>query len=228
MKRVTSPREKRMEELQQNRYLSGLSNTILDCLVQNTHLISFEVEECIIREGQPCQGLYIVEFGRVKIFSVSPSGREMIFNVLEEGESFNEVPVFDQLENPVNVGAVLKTQTWLIDAEALRKIIEDHPEASRQIIINLSQNLRLLVDKIADLSFYKVTVRLSRLLRQLPRSQLSGSGQERLTQDNLASRIGTVREVVARSLKELEKYGAIEVQRGKISIISPEKLIDWD
>ncbi len=55
----------------------------------------------------------------------------MIINVFEGGESFNEVPVFDQLENPVNVGAILDSRIWLIDALALRTVISDHPEAAQ-------------------------------------------------------------------------------------------------
>ncbi len=131
MKRLPSTREKRIEALQQNRYLSGLDDKILEYLAQNTRLISYDSEECIIWEGQPCQGLCIVESGRVKIFKNSLSGREMIINVFEEGDSFNEVPVFDQLENPVNVGAILDSRIWLIDALALRTVISDHPEAAQ-------------------------------------------------------------------------------------------------
>lgn len=228
MKRLTSTREKRIEALQQNRYLSGLDEKILEYLAQNTRLISYDSEECIIREGQPCQGLCIVESGRVKIFKNSLSGREMIINVFVEGDSFNEVPVFDQLENPVNVGAILDSRIWLIDALALRTVISDHPEAAQQIIINISQNLRKLVDMVAELSFYTVTTRLARLLRDIPEDQLLESGSQRLTQDDLAARIGTVREVVARSLKELEKCGAIEVNRGKITIVDKDQLIDWE
>ena len=86
----------------------------------------------------------------------------------------------------------------------------------------------MLVSKVAELSFYTVTARLARLLRELPETQLSGSGPSRLTQDDMAARIGTVREVVARSLKELERVGAIDIQRGKITIVNQEKLIDWE
>ena len=73
-----------------------------------------------------------------------------------------------------------------------------------------------------------MTARLARLLRELPEAQLTGNGPSRLTQDDLAARIGTVREVVARSLKELERVGAIDIERGKITILNQEKLIDWE
>ncbi|MGB2964657.1 MAG: Crp/Fnr family transcriptional regulator [Anaerolineales bacterium] len=228
MERLSSPLEKRMTALKHNRYLSSLDDKILQFLAQHTHLISYEAEENIVREGRGCQGLWIIESGRVKIYKNSSSGREMIINVFEAGESFNEVPVFDQLDNPVNAGAIIDSTIWLIDAQALRTVISDHPEAAQQIIINLSQNLRKLVGMVAELSFYTVTARLARLLSELPQDQLDGSGSQRLTQDDLAFRVGTVREVVARSLKELEKSGAIEVQRGKISIICQDKLIEWE
>ena len=67
----------------------------------------------------------------MKIYKNSLSGREMIINVFEGDESFNEVPVFDQLDNPVNVGAILDSRIWLIDALALRTVISDHPEAAQ-------------------------------------------------------------------------------------------------
>jgi len=228
MRRLPSSLKLRIQALQDNRYLSGLDEKILVYLAENTRLIAYDADEIIMHEGQSCQGLAIIESGRVKIYKGSPSGRELIFTVMETGESFNEVPVFDQLENPVNVSAVLSTRIWLIDAEALRKAIAEHPLACQQIIINLSQNLRMLVGKVAELSFYTVTARLARLLRELPEAELSGSGTSRMTQDDLAARIGTVREVVARSLKELEKVGAIDIQRGQIAIINREKLIDWE
>ncbi len=228
MRRLPSSKETRMLALQGNRYLKDLDEGILADLEEHTQLLFFEGEESILHEGRPSQGLYYLESGRVKIYKYSPSGREMIINVLERGASFNEVPVFDQLENPVNVAAVVDTEVWLIDAWALRNVIAIHPRAAQQIIINLSQNLRMLVDKVAELSFYSVTARLARLLRELPADQLSSSGPDRLTQDDLAARVGTVREVVARSLRELENCGAIEVDRGKIYIQDEAKLIDWE
>jgi CRP/FNR family transcriptional regulator len=215
-----------MAALMENRYLSGLDIGILEYLSENTQLLFFESDEVVFREGQPCLGLYIIQSGRVKIFKYSPTGREMIINVCESGDSFNEVPVFDMLDNPVNVGAVTDTQAWLINVESLRQVIDNHPEAAQKIIINLAQNLRMLVNKVAELTFYPVTARLARLLKDLPPEQLSGP--DRLTQDDLASRVGTVREVVARSLKELENMGAIEIQRGEVRILDKDKLPDWE
>jgi CRP/FNR family transcriptional regulator len=228
MHRLSSTPEQRLTALQENRYLAGLDKELLAYLAQYTRLLSFAAEEIIVREGQACDGLYIIQSGRAKIYKNSPRGREMIINVIDDGGSFNEVPVFDQSENPANVSAIIDTTLWLINAEALRKVISNNPEVSKQIIMNLTQNLRMLVGKVAELSFYTVTARLAKLLFTLEEEELEGDLDERLTQDDLASRIGTVREVVARSLKELEKSGAIDVQRGKIKILNRELLDDWD
>jgi len=72
----------------------------------------------------------------------------------------------------------------------------------------------MLLETVEELSFYQVTNRLARLISQLSVPQLEGVRGERLTQDEIASRLGTVREVVARSLRDLERRGAIEVNRG--------------
>jgi CRP-like cAMP-binding protein len=76
-------------------------------------------------------------------------------------------------------------------------------------------------------SFYQVTNRLARLLSQLQPEMLAGEGTERITQDQIAARLGTVREVVARSLKELKRSGAIIVRNRRIEIIDRSILEDW-
>jgi CRP/FNR family transcriptional regulator len=82
------------------------------------------------------------------------------------------------------------------------------------VIRNLRNNLRMLLGTVEELCFYQVTNRLACLISQLLVPQMERVRGERLTQDEIASRLGTVREVVARSLRDLERRGAIEVNRG--------------
>ena len=72
-----------------------------------------------------------------------------------------------------------------------------------------------------------MTTRLARLISQLPQEQLQGAREQRLTQDELAARLGTVREVVARSLREIERSGAIQVNRGQIKVNDQNRLLEW-
>ena len=78
----------------------------------------------------------------------------------------------------------------------------------------------MLVAKIVELSFYQVTTRLARLIDNLTDDELQGDSQDRLTRDEMAARLGTVREVVVRSLKELDRGAAVRVYRRKIEVIN--------
>ena len=79
---------------------------------------------------------------------------------------------------------------------------------------------------VEALSFFQVTNRLARLIKQLPVEQFERSKEARLTQDALAARLGTVGEVMARSLRELEMSGALQVARGRIQVIDHERLLE--
>ena len=103
----------------------------------------------------------------------------------------------------------------------------EYPQMGRAIILNLCSNLRMLVGKLEELSFYQVSNRLARLINELPSDQHSGTIKQRMTQDQLAARLGTVREVVARSLKDLERSGAIQVDRSRIQVMDHNQLLEW-
>jgi CRP/FNR family transcriptional regulator len=80
---------------------------------------------------------------------------------------------------------------------------------------------------IEELSIYQVATRLARLINQLPTEQLEGPKESRLTQDALAARLGTVHEVVVRSSRELQRSGALRVDRGQIQVIDHKRLLEW-
>jgi CRP/FNR family transcriptional regulator len=169
----------------------------------------------------------MIRTGSVKLFKVSPHGRELVVKVLEEGATFNEVPVFDNGTNPINVAALEDCEIWIIEAGLLQDCLCRYPEMAQSVILNLSHNLRNLLKIVEELSFFQVTNRLARLISQLPSEQLVGDREERLTQDELAARLGTVREVVARALRELERSGAIQVQRRQIRVADEKILREW-
>ena len=165
--------------------------------------------------------------GSVKLFKESPQGRELVIKVMEEGATFNEVPFFDHQSNPVNVTASEDSEIWVIDPELLRHCIGKYPELAQPGIDNLCINMRMLPGTVEELSFYQVTNRPARLINRLPAEHLQGSKDNRLTQADLAAPQGTVREVVARSLKEIERSGAIDVQRGQIKVVNDDRLVEW-
>lgn len=220
---MVSPIEK-MDALGRNVYFSGLGQDVLSQLAEGTQLRRYRQDEIICWFGEKCEGLYTIQRGRVKLFKLSPKGRELIIQIFSDGDTFNEVPVFDNGLNAVNVAALEDCAIWLVEPVVIRQALRQHPDMAEKVILNLSHNLRTMVGKVEELSFFQVTNRLARLLDRLEPGELN---EQRLTQDQLAARLGTVREVVARSLRELERSGAIRVQRRQIQILDQRLLREW-
>lgn len=215
---------KKLDLLHKNEYFEGLDESLLKQVTAHMQLREYDRGEALFWEGDPCAGLHIIELGFVKLYRLSPQGRQYIVRVLQEGDTCNEVPTFDGGINPVNVEALETTRVWVIQADILRELLPKHPEFAQKVLNNFAQNLRGLVSMVSEMAFYQVTHRLARLISQQSLDELSGSPW---TQEQLAARLGTVREVVARSLKELERSGAIQLDKRRIEVSDPDVLAQW-
>ncbi len=215
---------KKLNLLQNNEYFEGLDEGLLKQVAEHMQLREYERGEALFWEGDPCTGLHIIEQGFVKLYRLSPQGRQYIVRVLQEGDTCNEVPTFDGGTNPVNVEALETTRVWVIHPDILRTLLKKHPEFAQKVIDNFAKNLRGLVRMVSEMAFYQVTHRLARLISEQSPDELSGTPW---TQEQLAARLGTVREVVARSLKELERSGAIQLDKRRIAISDPGVLAQW-
>jgi CRP/FNR family transcriptional regulator len=180
---------------------------------------TFEKDHVVFLESDPCQGLYIVREGSVKIYKLSPEGREQVLTSVQAGGSFNEVAVFDGGPNPANVAAIQRTTLWIVPRAAIIDLIRRRPDVALAIIQNLGARLRHLVSLVEDLSLRHVSSRLAKLLLE------TASGREHaLTQQEMAARLGTVREMIGRSLRQLEARGLIKIERGRIVIVDRQGL----
>jgi CRP/FNR family transcriptional regulator len=224
MRIIRIERDRKLAKLQQNEYFEGLEQGLLEQIVEHMQLREFDRGETLFWEGDPCAGLHIIEQGCVKLYRLSPQGRQYIVRVLQEEDTCNEVPTFDGGSNPVNVEALETTRAWVIQPDILGKLLHTNPDFSQKVITNLSKNLRGLVKMVSEMAFYQVTHRLARLINEQTPDELSRTPW---TQEQLAARLGTVREVVARSLKELERSGAIQMDKRRIQISDPGVLAQW-
>ncbi|MBM3124224.1 MAG: Crp/Fnr family transcriptional regulator [Chloroflexi bacterium] len=213
----------RNQVLKSNEYFDDLPVDMLQDISDRMHLREYQRGETLFWEGDPCEGLYIVEQGSAKIFRVSPEGRQYIVRVLQEGETFGEVPAFDGGMNPVNVEALETCRVWVIESERLRELVRLHPSFAQKVLVNFGRMLRGMVRMVSEMAFYQVTHRLARLIEELPKEK----SMPHWTQEQLAARLGTVREVVARSLKELERSGAIRIEDRRIQIADEAVLQEW-
>lgn len=223
MKLVEVSRNEKLRTLRVNPYFDDLPEDVLKVIATQTELREYERGDMLFWEGDPCAGLHIIESGSVKLYRISPQGRQYIISVLTDGATCNEVPAFDGGTNPVNVEALETSRVWVVNALTLRELVKSNPEFALKILSKFGQNLRNLVHKVSEMAFYQVTHRLARLITELPVDE----SRPHWTQEQLAARLGTVREVVSRSLKELEKSGAIRIEDRRIYITDGDVLRQW-
>lgn len=205
-----------LEFLKQIPYFAGLPDRDLERIRPLIHERSYSKTEIVILEGDPCEAIYFVKSGRVKVFKTSPEGREQVLRIMRAGDTFNEVPVFDGGPNPASVEAMEQSDLYVLSAEEMQYLMRDMPAVSRNVTRILANRLRHLVELVEDLSFRHVTGRVAKILLQHVRE----GGTDRLTQQQMATMAGTAREMVGRALKGLEQAGAIKMERGRIVIVN--------
>ncbi len=222
MKLIETSQDQRINTLRGNSYFVELPEPLLLEIAAHMQLREYQRGDVLFWEDDPCDGLHIVESGSAKIYRLSPQGRQYIVRILQEGDTFAEVPAFDGGMNPVNVEALENCHVWVINSEKLRALIMTHPVFAQKVLANFGEMLRNMVRMVSEMAFYQVTHRLARLI-----SEYGDEPRPHWTQEQLAAQLGTVREVVARSLKELERSGAIRIEDRRIHIVDNDVLHQW-
>jgi CRP-like cAMP-binding protein len=223
----------RLSRLKNEPLFQSLPSDELDWLAHVSRTHELESGELLFLEGDECRGLYIVDTGTIRLSKTATSrsfglGREQTIRLMSAGESFNEVPVFDDGPNPVSAEALESASVIVVKKSDVRTLVERSPEFAGVIIRILSQRLRHFIAMVEDVSMRDVTGRVAKILLQEQHpSDGVGAGVRtgrRLTQREIAEMAGTAREVVARALKKLERTGALRVDRGRVQILDPDLL----
>jgi len=200
-------------------YFAGLDAVTLESVAQSAIQKSYDADQIVLLEGEADADLYIVQSGWLKVVKLSADGREHILNFVEPGEAFNAISVFVETPNPATVIALEATIVWLVHQETMRQLLDAHPSLAQGIIRNLAGRVLHLVTMVADLSLQSVETRLARLF--LDRSSEEGIIYRRrwATQSEMASRLGTVPDVLGRILQNFAAAGLIQVERRQIRIL---------
>ena len=225
MRILHSDHRQQIKLLRGNEYFDTLPDSILEQITTHMQLREYERGEAMFWEGDALDGLYVMLQGSAKIYRLSPQGRQYIVRMLQERDTFAEVPAFDGGGSPVNVEALETCKLWVIESGLLRELILTQPQFAKKVLANFGTQLRHMVRQVSEMAFYQVTHRLARLINELPPDEAGAALM--MTQEQMAARLGTVREVVARSLRELERSGAIQVENRRIRILDQEVFRQW-
>lgn len=194
-------------------YFEGLPRRALADLASRAGLRTYARRELVLLEGEEARAAHFIVSGQVRVVKLSPEGREQVLDRLGPGEAFNLVPIFDGQPNPASVEAVNRVTICSIPREDLLAAVRRYPRLAEAILAVFAGRLRQMGDLAGDLSFRTVRGRLARFL--LRRAQ---EGGPRLTQAEMAAELGTVRDVVGRTLAELQHEGLIRIERHRVVI----------
>jgi CRP/FNR family transcriptional regulator len=223
---ATNPEAKILDLWQTVPFLSGLTPEIVQALANVASRHRYQAGATLFVEGEPVAGLFLIEEGSVKIVRFTKEGREHTLHVFQRGDTFNDVPALDGGPNPATAIAFTDVVVWRITRHDLHQLAQRYPALAWALLESIARRTRYLVNLVQDLSARNVKARLARLLLEQAQAGEGQTGGQLLTQEEMASRLGTVREVVGRALRNLVASGIIGFDRHRIVILDLERLAE--
>lgn len=216
--------------LRDSQLFAGLDDRALaeiETAASTRHVVKGEM---LFAEGDVAASFFVVGSGKVKVFKLSPDGKEQILMIAKPGDTFAEAAIFNDSRYPAAAEAIEKGELAVINRERFLGLLGRNPELAFSLIARLCQLLRKLTVLVEGLSLTDVTTRLAHyLLKQVDRQTGAGDGNDvTLTLSEkksvLASQLGTIPETFSRSLAKLSKEGIIEVDGPRIHIRDLDRL----
>ena len=178
--------------------------------------------EMIIIEGERCEAAYFIAAGQVRVYRLSPGGREQVLARLSPGQAFNTVPSFrEDCLNHATVEAISETTLYAVVTDDFRRLVARSSELAYALLQDFAGRLDHLTNLVEDLSLRTVRGRLARfLLEHADAREFS----RRWTQDEIAASLGTVRDMVGRTLRAFDDAGLVRMDRQRIKLLDREGL----
>jgi CRP-like cAMP-binding protein len=171
----------------------------------------------ILFEDDPGDALYVVKQGQVKVVLIGEDGREVILSVLGEGDFFGEMALIDDEPRSAHVIA-MGDSLLVLRREDFQGLLMQTPAIALAMLRELTRRLRRVDEKVGSLVLLDVNGRVARLLLDLAEEAGGERITRRLTHHTIAQMIGSSRETVSRTMRELVDKGYIEVSRRDIVI----------
>ncbi len=219
----------KIEALRRTTLFGSVGDRQLEALAERAVSRRIRQGDLLFSEGEEARGLYVVVEGAIRAFRESYEGREQVIHVERAGATIGEVPMFDNGTFPSTAAAEEDSVVLFIDKREVRRLCLEHPQIALSALEVLAGRLRRAAGLIEALSLHEVDQRLARFLlseaRMRGKSTKEGIAFELvLTNQQIAARIGTVREVVSRSLGRLHQNQLIIVDGKRILIPSETAL----
>ena len=207
--------------------LAGLDPAALEALARNAVPRNYAAGQVIYLEGEPATSLFLLESGWVKATRMSPDGREQALLFVKPMDIFGDIAVFAGTPYPGTVVALEAVKAWTIDGVTFLDLVARYPKLALAVIRRLAQRVLYFISLVEDLSLRSVEARVaSTLLKnaEAKAGRLMGPRRSVTTFDEMATRLGAVRDVLSRALHTLEEEGLLRVERHEIVLLDAEGL----
>jgi len=208
--------------------LDDLSASELEKLEQQCSWRHYSSQEQIIDRQSDTTDIFFVAEGRVRIVNYSLSGREITFDELRQGEHFGELAAIDGQPRSASVMALKGCLVASLSQERFRVLVESHPKIALRLMENLAGMVRVSTDRIMDLSTLaannRVQAEVLRQARESSTDDISAIIKPIPVHGDIASRVSTTRETVARVMNDLARQGIVERRKDSLVIGDMEQL----
>ena len=212
------------EVLREVALFHGLGTGDLEALARQVAERRYNRGELIFSQGDPGDGLYIVMRGHVGIRRQNLEGDELLLSVVEPGEYFGELALFDEEPRSATAVALEPCNTLFLSRAAFRAFLEQHPPAMVACMAYVIRQLRRCTDLADEIALLDVRRRLARRLLRLADQGVVGESGPRLTQQQLADMTGATRESVNKHLNALVDEGIVRLDHGHVLILDRQAL----
>ena len=204
--------------LQRVPLFSQLSAVELQRVVDVARERAYPRNSVILFEDDPGDALFVVATGQVKVVLIGEDGREVILSVMGPGEFFGEMSLLDDEPRSAHVIAMEDSSLAVLRREDFESILTATPQIALALLRELSRRLRRADEKVGSLVLLDVQGRVARLLLDMAGEEGGERITRRLTHHTIAQMIGSSRETVSRTMRDLTDKGLIAVQRRDIVI----------
>lgn len=198
---------------------SGLNGQELAQISQHATTRTYPKNTVIITEGDPAEMLYIIIKGKVKILLNDETGKEVIINCQGPGEYFGELALIDEAQRSASVMTTETSTFSVISKYSFQELLAKNPNIALSLIRDLTHRVRVLTDNVKSLALLDVYGRVAKTLLNMA-TEHDGKLliEDKLTQQDIANRVGASREMVSRILKDLTAGGYISMEQKHIVI----------
>ena len=211
--------------LRQSPLFAGTTDEDIAAILRICKVREYDRGEVLFDEGDVAQGFYIVAAGRVKVYKLSPEGKERILHVVQSGGNFAEAAIFADGLYPASAEPLEKSTLIFFPKRDFLDLLTAQGQIAINMIGGLSRFLRLFAGQIEELTFRDVPSRLARYLLDL-NNERNGAVELPTSKSAIASRLGTVSETLSRTFRKLSDEGLIRVEGKTIVILDAERLSD--